>query len=91
MELKEVARVLNTKYSVLFRAALYRTRGITKICRLSWLINSALVYEHKCRGRGSCGILANEYLQMYTGAQINFEYLTPYLTCVYRTIFSQVS
>jgi hypothetical protein len=27
-------------------------QGVTKRCRLSWLTNSALVYEHKCRGRG---------------------------------------
>jgi hypothetical protein len=30
-------------------------RGVTKICRLSWLTNSALVYEPKCGMRGgSC-------------------------------------
>jgi hypothetical protein len=41
--------------------------------------NSALVYEHKCGGKGgSCGVSANEYLQLYTGAQINFGDLTPY-------------
>jgi hypothetical protein len=28
---------------------------------------------------GSCGVSANEYMQ-YTGAQINFGDLTPYLT-----------
>ncbi len=49
-------------------------------CRLSWLTNSALVYEPKCGG--SCGVSANEvqYLQLYAGAQINFGDLTPYLT-----------
>jgi hypothetical protein len=26
--------------------------GVTKRCRLSWLTNSALVYEPKCGGRG---------------------------------------
>jgi hypothetical protein len=31
---------------------------ITKRCRLSWLINSALAYEPKCGGRG---FSANEY------------------------------
>jgi hypothetical protein len=25
--------------------------GVTKRCRLSWLTNSALVYEPKCEGR----------------------------------------
>ncbi len=29
-----------------------RTQGVTKRCRLSWLTNSALVYEPKCGGRG---------------------------------------
>ncbi len=28
------------------------SQGITKICRLSWLTNSALIYEPKCGGRG---------------------------------------
>ncbi len=27
-------------------------QGVTKICRLSWLTNSDLVYEPKCGGRG---------------------------------------
>jgi hypothetical protein len=26
------------------------TKGVKKRCRLSWLTNSALVYEHKCGG-----------------------------------------
>jgi hypothetical protein len=30
-------------------------------------------------GGGSCGVSANEY-KLYTGAQINFGDLTPYLT-----------
>jgi hypothetical protein len=29
----------------------HRKQGVTKRCRLSWLTNSALVYEPKC-GRG---------------------------------------
>jgi hypothetical protein len=34
-------------------------QGVTKRC-LSWLTNSALVYEPKCRGRGgSCVVSAN--------------------------------
>jgi hypothetical protein len=28
------------------------TQGVTKRCRLSWMTNSALVYEPKGRGRG---------------------------------------
>ena len=36
-------------------------QGVTKKWRLSWLTNSALVYEPKCGGRGSCGVSANKY------------------------------
>ena len=53
--------------------------GVTKRCRLSWLTNSALVYEPNCGGRGSCRVSANEYSCAH-GAQIDFEALTPYLT-----------
>jgi hypothetical protein len=35
-------------------------QGVTKKCRLSWLTNSALVYEPKCGG-GGCRVSANEY------------------------------
>ncbi len=35
-------------------------QGDTQRCRLSWLTNSALVYEPKCGG-GGCGVSANEY------------------------------
>jgi hypothetical protein len=48
-----------------------------------WPTNSALVYEPKCGGGGGCGVSANEYrygTAVYTGAQINFGDLTPYLT-----------
>jgi hypothetical protein len=57
-----------------------KDHGVTKRCRLSWLTNSALVYEPKCGGRGwgVAGALANEY--SCAGAQINFGDLTPYLT-----------
>jgi hypothetical protein len=58
-------------------------QGVTKRCRLSWLTNSALVYEIKCWGRGGggggCGISVNEYSSAH-GAQINFGDITPYLT-----------
>jgi hypothetical protein len=41
------------------------SQGVTKRCRLSWLTNSALVFEPKCGGRGGggghCGVSANEY------------------------------
>jgi hypothetical protein len=46
---------------------------------LSWLTNSALVYEPKCGGRGSCGVSVNDYSFTH-GAQINFGDLSPYLT-----------
>ncbi len=55
-------------------------QGDTKRCHLSWLTNSALVYEPKCVRGGSCGVSANECSCMYTGSQINFGDLTPYLT-----------
>jgi hypothetical protein len=50
-------------------------QGITTRFRLSWLTNSALVYEHKCGGRGGRGLRGlNQLVQLYTGAQINFGY-----------------
>jgi hypothetical protein len=52
---------------------------ITKRCRLSLLTNSALVYEPKCGGRGELRGLS-QWIQLNTGAQINFEDLTSYLT-----------
>ncbi len=42
--------------------------------RLSWMTNSALVYEPKCGGRE--GVAE----QLYTEDQINFGDLSPYLT-----------
>jgi hypothetical protein len=62
-----------------------RAEWVTKKCRLSWLTNSALVYEPKSGGRGSCGVLANEYSCAH-GAQINFGDLTPFLTWVGRLL-----
>ena len=32
-------------------------QGVTKRCRLSWLTNSALVYEPKCEGREGAAAL----------------------------------
>ncbi len=47
--------------------------GVTKICRLSWLTNSALVYEPNCvrKGGGGCRVSANEYSCAHR-AQRNF-------------------
>ncbi len=57
----------------------YWYQGVTKRCRRSWLTNSALVYEPKCGGRGELrGI--SQWVQQYTGVEINFGDLTPYLT-----------
>jgi hypothetical protein len=48
------------------------TRGVTEKCLLSWLTNSALVYEPKCvGGGGGCWVSAKEYC-CANGAQINF-------------------
>ncbi len=55
-------------------------QGVTKRCRLFWLTNSALVYEPKCGGRGELRGLS-QWVQLYTGAQINFGNLTQCLTC----------
>ncbi len=55
-------------------------QGVTKKCRLSWLTNSALVYEPNAGG--GCTVSANEYRCAH-GAQINFGdllYVTPYFT-----------
>jgi hypothetical protein len=37
-------------------------QGITKRCRLSWLTNSALVYEPKCGGMGGGGVAGSQPL-----------------------------
>ncbi len=52
-------------------------RGVTMICRLSWLANSALLYEPKRGGGegGGCGVSANEYS---CRQRINFADLTLY-------------
>jgi hypothetical protein len=55
-------------------------KGVTKRCRLSWLTNSALVYEPKCWGGGGELRVLSQLVQLYTGAQINFDDLTQYLT-----------
>ncbi len=51
-------------------------------CRLSWLINSALVFEPKCGGRG--GVAGSQPMSTAVhhgdGAQINFGDLTPSVT-----------
>ncbi len=64
------------------KATIHLKQGsrFTKRCRLSWLTNSALVYESKCKGKrgGSFGLSANEYSCAH-GAQINFGDLTSYL------------
>jgi hypothetical protein len=47
------------RYIMLHSATVKRPRGVKKRCRLSWLTNSALVYESK--GGGGCRLPANEY------------------------------
>jgi hypothetical protein len=64
-------------------------QGVTKRCRLSWLTNSALVYEPKCwEGGGGCGVSANDYRCAH-GAQVNFGDLNPYSTygCIFCTMY----
>ncbi len=58
-------------------------QGVIKRCRLSWLTNSALVYETKCGGRGcGCGVSANEYSCTYTQTSNKLwrSTVAPYLT-----------
>ncbi len=55
-------------------------QGVTKRCRLSWLTNSALVCEPKWGGRGGFAGSQPMSIGLYTGAQIIFGDLTPYLT-----------
>ncbi len=53
-------------------------QGLIIRCHLSWLTNSALVYEPKSGGCG-CGVSVNEYSCAH-GLQIKFGDLTSYLT-----------
>ncbi len=64
-------------------------QGVTKRCRLSWLTNSALVSEAKCGEGGSRGL--SQWVQLYTGAQINFGDLTTYLTYANDPVLSRLS
>ncbi len=53
---------------------------VTKRCCLSWLTNSAIVYEPKCGGKGEL---------LYTGAQINFGSDSIFNLCsVYRSMYN---
>jgi hypothetical protein len=55
-------------------------QGVTKRC-LSWLTNSALLYEPNAGGEGGvAGSQLDTGVQLDTGAQMNFGDLTPYLT-----------
>jgi hypothetical protein len=61
-------------------------QGVTRRCRLSWLTNA---YEPKCWERGGGRLLGLS--QLYTGAQIKFVSLPPYLTYAWRRINSGLS
>ncbi len=58
-------------------------QGVTKRCRLSWLTNSALVYEAKMRGDGR-GVARSQPMSTaaHRSPKINFGDLSPYLTYV---------
>ncbi len=47
-------------------------QGVTERCRLSWLPNSALVYEPKCGGKGVAGSRPMSTAVHMETAQINF-------------------
>ncbi len=77
------SHVFHTGFSILVGGVvrynfMYLPQGVTTRCRLSWLTNSALVFEPKCGGGGggSCWVSTNEYSCAH-GAQINFGDLTP--------------
>ncbi len=55
-------------------------QGVTKRYRLSWLTNSALLYEPNCGGGGGGAGSQPMSTNCAHGAQINFEDLTPYWT-----------
>jgi hypothetical protein len=60
------------------------SQGVTKRCRLSWLINSVLVYEPKCGGGREFAVSQ----PMCTGAQIHFGDPTdikPMYVCLHAT------
>jgi hypothetical protein len=64
--LKQVYRVHRELFVAHFRQSksakgVSMQKGVTKRCRLSWLINRALVYEPKCGGWGEERVSANEY------------------------------
>jgi hypothetical protein len=61
-------------------------QGVTKICRLTSLTNSALGIWAQCVGRGELLRGLSQWVQLYTGAQINFGDLTPYLNLWFATI-----
>jgi hypothetical protein len=63
------------------------SQGITKICRLSWLTNSALVYEPKCGSGGGGGVAGSQPMStVVQGTQINFRNLTSYLPKVKQLV-----
>ncbi len=55
------------------------SQGLTKRCRLYLLTNSALVFEPEWGEGGGELRGLSQWVQLYTGAQINFGDLTPYL------------
>ncbi len=57
---------------------------VTKRCCLSWLTNSALVYEPMCEGRGVAGSQPMSTAVRARGVQINFGDLTPYLIYAFK-------
>ncbi len=55
--------------------------GVTKRCRLSWITNSAFVYDLKWGGGGGCGGLS-QWVQICTWSpnKLGISTVTPYLT-----------
>ncbi len=62
-------------------------QGVTKRCRLSWVTNSALVYEPECEGKGRVAgpQPMSSAVHHCTRSPNNFGDLTPYLSYAWIT------
>ncbi len=87
---KKISQIINnylclTFFLLIILCSRVTTQGVTKRCRLSWMTNSALVWVQM---RGELRGLS-QWVQLYTGAQINFRDLTPYLKVPKCEIFDR--
>ncbi len=79
-----------TMYSIFIEvhAVLFSIRGLQwDVVYLGWRIEPSYMSPNAGgKGGGNCGVSAglSQWVQLYTGAQINFGDLTPYLTYVFN-------